>query len=270
MRTQLLALSLVSAVAVAGPRKWSEAQFEPNVKAMLQSQYPGAKITRFEDDAYRVEKAPDLRLEVRFVKARAECREAWNQCEGSVQHVLAALVEAGHHDELKVAQLRIVLRANDKIAEIHRRGIATYTRPFSSDAQWMLAADNREMIRLGVTPEQVKLKPDEAWKAALAATTPTEVATAEAGPILVYQSDYAPSALLFPERLEAAVHKRHPELKGHLLAVCPEENILLYTIGGSAQVADLRSGAIRGAKDSQMPLSTAVMEWRDGSWHEAK
>jgi hypothetical protein len=267
MRALLLVLAL-STTVTAGPRTWSEAQFEPNVKAMLAAQFPGAKITRFDTDAYRIEPAHADQLEIRFTKAHAICRDAWTDCEAAVGVALRALDQSAHPGELKASQLRVVLRATGKVDEVRRRTPRVTTRPFSSDAQWLLAADMPDIIRLDITPEQLKLSAADAWKTAITASKPTNVATAEAGPFLVYQHDYAPSALQFPELLEAAVHAKHPDLKGHLLAVCPEENIVLYTIGGAAEAKNLRAAAASGIKDSQMPLSSAIMEWRDGSWHE--
>ncbi|MEO8550947.1 MAG: hypothetical protein ABI678_13270 [Kofleriaceae bacterium] len=264
----IVAVLVLSRGAVAAPRAWSEAQFDTNVKALLAGQYPKAKITRFDDDAYRIERAPETNLEIRFTKAHARCREAWSDCEAAVALALRALDQSVHPGELKVSQLRVVLRATGKIDEVRRRTPRVATRPFSSDAQWMLAADMPDIIRLDITPELLKLSAADAWKTAIAGSKPTNVATAEAGPFLVYQHDYAPSALQFPALLETAVHAKHPDVKGHLLAVCPEENIVLYTIGGAAEIKQLRDAAAQGVKDSQMPLSTAIMEWRDGAWRE--
>lgn len=268
MRALVLILALAGSALAEPARSWSESTFESNVKAAVSAAYPKAKITRFDDDAYRIERAPESTLEIRFTKAHALCRQAWSDCEAAVALALRALDQSAHPGELKVSQLRVVLRATGKVDEVRRRTPRVATRPFSSDAQWMLAADLPDLIRLDITPEQLKLSSADAWKTAIAASKPANVATAEAGPFLVYQADYAPSALQFPELLEAAVHAKHPDLKGHLLAVCPEENIVLYTIGGAAETKNLRAAAASGMKDSQMPLSTAVMEWRNGAWHE--
>lgn len=267
MRAFVVLVALTGSV-FAGPRSWSESTFDSNVKAAIAVAFPKAKITRFDEDAYRIERAPDTNIEMRFSKAHAACREAWSDCEAAVARTLRALDQTAHPGEVKVAQLRVVLRANDKIEEARRRSSRVTTRPFSSDAQWMLAADMPDIIRLDISPELLKLKADEAWKTAISASKPVDVATADAGPFLVYQNDYAPSALQFPDLLEAAVRSKHPALKGHLVAVAPEENIVLYTIGGAAEAKSLREAAASGMKDSQISLSAAVMEWRDGSWHE--
>ena len=264
----LVILIALCGIAGANPRSWSEPQFEPNVKAVLADHFPGAKITSIDTDAYRIAPAHGDVLEIRFAKAHAECRDAWSDCEAAVARVVRALDESVHPGALQVGQLRVVLRATGKIEEVRRRSPRVTTRPFSSDAAWMLAADMPDLVRLDITPEQLKLTAANAWKTAIAASKPTDVVTAEAGPFIVYQNDYAPSALQFPALLEAAVRAKHPDAKGHLLAVCPEENIVLYTIGSAAQVKDLREAAASGNHKSQIPLSTAVMEWRDGSWHE--
>jgi len=262
-------LAVLSAIASANPRAWSEAKFESNVKEVLEEHFPGGKIATLDTDEYRITPAKGDVFEIRFAKAHAMCRDAWSSCEAAVAQVMRALDQGAHPSKLEVSQLRVVLRATGKIDEVRKRTPRVTTRPFSSDAQWLLAADMPDIIRLDIAPEELKLTTANAWKTATAASKPANVVSAEAGPFLVYQNDYAPSALLFPELLETAVRARHPDAKGRLLAVCPEENIVLYTIGGPAQVKDLRAAAASGSKDSQMPLSSTVMELKDGTWHEA-
>ena len=264
----LFVLAALSAIASANPRAWSEAKFESNVNAVLAEHYPGAKVASFDTDAYRITPVHGDTIEIRFAKAHALCRDAWSDCEAAVALAVRAIDQSMHPGKLEVSQLRVVLRATGKVGEVRKRTPRVTTRPFSSDAEWLLAADMPDIIRLDIAPEELKLTSANAWKTATAASKPGNVVSAEAGPFLVYQNDYAPSALLFPELLEAAVRAKHPDAKGRLLAVCPEENIVLYTIGGPAQVKDLRAAAVSGSKDSQMSLSTTVMELRDGTWHE--
>jgi hypothetical protein len=86
---------------------------------------------------------------------------------------------------------------------------------------------------------------------------------------LIYQDDYAPSSLLYPTLLVAAARDALPGRDGNLLVVTPEENIVLYTIGGAAEAAQLHNVAASVSRRSQIPLSSHVMEWTGSAWREA-
>ena len=243
---------------------WSEQTFDDNVRAKLAARYPGAAITKLDGDTFRV-----MDFEVRFVKALAVCRDDWSRCEAAVDHTLVAIDEARRElaGAIAPAQLRVILRAKAKLAGAQR---APAVQPFASDALWVLAADSPNTIRY-VDADAVGalgLTVDDAWKRAIANTKPANVVTQASDWAVVYQDDYAPSALQFPALLEAAVRAHLPGKTGTLLAVCPEETIALFTLGGAPEVAALRQVAEAGAAESVSPLSTRVMAWRDGGWHE--
>jgi hypothetical protein len=245
--------------------RWSDATFDANVQAVLASRFKGKTISKMDgDDGYRVDT-----LEVRFTKARNECREDWSHCAESVERTLQAMDELQHPKPVTRAQLRVILRSNDKLAMVEARMKGVTTAPFSSDAQWVLAVDTPSMVGYDVKLDTLNLSADEAWKIAVENTKPANVVTTTSdNGTIVYQDVYAPSALRYPELLDAAARKAAPKRNGNLLAVCPEENIVLYTIGGPSEAAALQQAASSGAADSVMPLSTHVMEWSKGSWHE--
>jgi hypothetical protein len=157
------------------------------------------------------------------------------------------------------AEPRIVLRANAKGSA---GADGEVTRPFSGDATW----------RVVPGPRALGMSGDEAWKVALENTKkalPTEAFTVTNNAFIVFQGDDAPATLLFPDLLLDTARKHLPGHDGHLLAVAPEENVVLYTIGGPAEVTLLRAAAKEG-KTSTRPLSEVVMEWDGQAWHEAK
>ncbi len=157
-------------------------------------------------------------------------------------------------------ELKIVLRAKAKIGSGPEGD--RVAKPFSSDATWLLDA----------SPGALGLPADEAWKAALESTKralPAEPFTLTNNVFIVFQHDDAPAVLLFPDLLLAAVQKHLPAHEGHLLAVAPEENVVLFAVGGPAEVALLRAAAQEG-KTSAHPLSGVVMEWDGQAWREAK
>ena len=259
--------ALALAPAPARPA-WSEATFAANCRAELARRYPGAKIEDAGDDVLRVRFGTSGMIAVNFAKAHAACREDWASCAQIVDHTLAALAEIGHPGVPTRAQLRIVLRSAAKIASVEAHVKGAIVRPFSSDAQWLLAADLPDAIRLGVNAHDLGMSADEAWRIAAANVKPANVVTNQAQGVLVYSDDYAPSALLYPELLLASAHQLLPGRMGNLLAVCPEENIVLYTIGGASDAAALHAAAVQGAKGSMIPLSSKVMEWTGSAWRE--
>lgn len=256
------------AAAQAPESAWSEATFAANCRAELARRYPGAKIEAIDVDVLRVTPKSGDPLEVNFAKAHAACREDWTSCSPVVEHTLAALGEVLHATAPTHAQLRIVLRSAGKIASVKAHVKDAVVRPFSSDAQWLLAADLPDVIRLGLAPHDLGLSADEAWRIAAANVKPASVVTSQAQGVLVYSDDYAPSALLYPELLLASAHQLLPGRMGNLLAVCPEENIVLYTIGGASDAAALHAAAVQGAQGSMIPLSSKVMEWTGSAWRE--
>ncbi len=248
---------------------WSEATFAANVRAELARRYPGATIDTVEEDRLQVRPKASDALEVSFAKAHAWCREDWAGCAKIVDRTLAAMAEAGQKAPVTRAQLRVVLRANEKIANVKARAKAITVKPFSSDAQWLLAADLPEMVRLDIAGSVLGISDDEAWRIATDNVKPASVVTQAAQGVVIYQDDYAPSALLYPALLVAAARQHLPGRAGNLLVAAPEENIVLYTIGGAPEAAQLRDAAAAGARDSKMPLSSHVMEWTGSAWREA-
>jgi hypothetical protein len=243
---------------------WSEQTFDANVRAELARRFPKATVTPTDDVTYRVT-GPDIDVEVRFVKPRVACRADWSQCGAAVDVAVRAMSEVATRAPLKREQLRVVLRTNEKVAVV-RAHVEPTVRPFSADAQWLLAADLPNTIRLDVTAGELGISSDEAWKIATDNTRPTKVVTQTSNGVIIYQDPYAPSALLFPAVLDKAARELAPGKQGKLLAVCPEENIVIYTIGDAREATALRDIARSGMKESQMPLSPNVMEWTGGVW----
>lgn len=261
------ALSRAVAAAPAAPA-WSEATFAANARAELARRYPDAQIDADADDVVRVRPRSGGMIAVNFAKAHAACRDDWASCAQIVHHTLAALAEIGHPVVPTRAQLRVVLRSADKIASVEAHVKGALVRPFSSDAQWLLAADLPDAIRLGVDAHDLGLSADDAWRIAMANMRPANVVTKQAQDVLIYSDDYAPSALLYPDLLLASARQLLPGRMGNLLAVCPEENIVLYTIGGASDAAALHEAAVQGAQGSMIPLSSKVMEWTGSAWRE--
>jgi hypothetical protein len=179
--------------------------------------------------------------------------------------------EAARSTTITAAQLRIILRSNASVAATQASGRHVTARPFSSDAQWLLAADLPTIIRLDIGADELGMTADQAWRTAVGnmKKPATELVTAASEGFIVYQDDYAPSALLDPAALDQAVRSRFPQRTGTLLAACPEENIVLYTLGGSAEVATLRNAITTVATRSERPLSAEVMEWTGTTWRAA-
>lgn len=73
-----------------------------------------------------------------------------------------------------------------------------------------------------------------------------------------------------PAGLEQAVRTRLPHRTGALIAVCPEENVLVYTLGGHDDAARLHAAAAEMVPQARLPLSTEVMEWSNGAWRPAR
>ena len=269
-----LALALVACHAAPAPAPgpspvavrpaWSEQTFEANVQATLAERFPGQPITRVDDETFQVGTT-----QVRFAKARDACREDWAQCEAAVARTLDAINEIRNAGTIGRSQLRVILRSNRKVEYASARTKLT-VQPFSRDAQWVLAADMPNTIRYDITAESLGMTVDEAWQVALANTKPSNLVTAVAsGVVVVYQDVYAPTALRFPALMDETARKALPGKTGKLLAICPEENIVLYTIGGAEEVAGLRSASAEVVAKSQIPLSAVVMEWDGSSWREA-
>lgn len=279
MRTSWLLLFVVAAAcehstppAAAPPAAmpaWSDATFAANVRAVLAKRYPGSAVDTIEEDRLRVRPKVGDELEVSFAKAHAWCRDDWASCAQTVDRTLAAMAEADDKAPVTRAQLRVVLRANEKVANVKARAKAITVKPFSSDAQWLLAADLPDMVRLDVAGGLLGMSDDDAWRIATDNVKPGHVVTQATQGFIVYQDDYAPSALLYPALLVAAAHKQLPGRTGNLLAAVPEENVVLYTIGGANEAAQLRDAAAAGSHGSKMPLSGHVMEWTGSAWREA-
>lgn len=173
---------------------------------------------------------------------------------------------------LAAARLRVVLRSNTAIAAAAAAsGRRLLTRPFSSDAQWLLAAELPTTLRLDVTADELGMTVDQAWRTAIAnmKRPAGELVTTAGEGFIVYQDVYAPSALLDPAALARAVRDRFPQRTGTLLAACPEDNLAMFTIGGAAEVATLRNAITTVATRTLTPLSAEVMEWTGTAWRAA-
>ncbi len=250
---------------------WSEATFERDVQRALERRFAKATVQRIDDVAFSVTPpAPGSAFEVSFHKPRAACRVDWSTCQAEVDRMITAIDEAMQGASARTyaaSQLRIALRSRAKLA---KATASLTTRPFSDDAQWVLVADLPTTVHLTVTSDDHGMSDDAAWQIAVRNSRPPAFVTAKADAALVLQGDYAPSALLFPAELEAAVREHLGNRNGNLLAVCPEENIVIYTIGGAAEAAALAQVATAGAKESQIPLSAVVMEWTSGAWRPVR
>lgn len=183
----------------------------------------------------------------------------------------APAASPARHASITAAQLRVVLRSNAAIAAASASGQRLTTRPFSGDAQWLLAADLPAALRIDVSPGELDMTADQAWRAAVDnMKRPAAALVTIAGDgFIVYQDAYAPSALLDPAALAQAVRDRFPQRTGTLFAACPEENLALFTLGGSAEVATLRNAITTVATRTMTPLSAEVMEWTGTAWRAA-
>jgi hypothetical protein len=247
---------------------WSEASFDARLAAAIRGRFPEATVTPLEPDRYRVTAAPPgPSLDVGFTKAHAACRDDWASCQEAVDWTLQAMAEVMQPPPIAPAQLRPVLRTNAKVAAYRAQGELT-VRPFSSDAQWLLVADLPTTIRFRVVPAELGMTVDQAWRTAIENTRkpPEALISGATDAAVVYHDVYAPSALLDPAALERAVRIRFPRRTGTLFAVCPDETVVLYTLGDRAAAADLRGAAAHLAAQAQQVLSTQVMEWSHGAW----
>jgi hypothetical protein len=247
---------------------WSEASFDARLLAAIRSRFPQAAVTVLEADRYRIAAAPPgASLDVEFAKAHGSCRHDWASCQAAVDWTLQAVAEALQPPPITAAQLRAVLRANPKIAAYRTQGELT-VRPFSGDAQWLLVADLPTTIRLRVNPAELGMTVDQAWRTAIdnMRKPPEALISGATDAAVVYHDVYAPSSLLDPAALERAVRIRFPRRTGALFAVCPDESVVLYTLGDRAAAADLHEAAIHLSSQTQQPMSTQVMEWSHGAW----
>lgn len=241
--------------------------FDARLLAAIRSHFPQATVTALEADRYRIAAPPGPSLDVEFAKAHASCRSDWASCQAAVDWALQAVAEALQPPPITAAQLRAVLRANSKVSMYRAQGELT-VRPFSGDAQWLLVADQPTTIRLRVNPAELGMTADQAWRTAIdnMKKPPEALISGTTDVAIVYHDLYAPSSLLDPAALEQAVHIQFPGRTGALLAVCPHETVVLYTLGDRADAAELRAAAAHLASRTQQPMSTQVMEWSHGAW----
>lgn len=260
-----------TAPARAADTAWSESGFAAQLQAAIHRRFPAATTTPLDEDSYRIAlPPPGSSVDVDFAKAHRSCRDDWASCQQAVDWTLQAVTDALQPPPVTAAQLRVVLRANPKVAAYQAQGALT-TRPFSSDAQWLLVADLPTMIRFHVNLAELGMTDDQAWRTAIAnmRKPPEALITTPADTAIVYQDVYAPSALLDPAGLEQAIRKQFPHRTGALLAVSPEENILIFTLGGREDAARLKAAVAEMAPHARLPLSTQVMEWSNGAWRPA-
>ena len=251
---------------------WSESRFADQLQAAIHHRFPAATITPLAEDAYRVAlPPPGASVDVDFGNAHRSCRDDWAGCQQAVAWTLQAMTDTMQPPPVTAAQLRIILRGNPKIAAYQAQGGPLITRPFSSDAQWLLIADLPTMMRFQVNAADLGMTDDQAWRTAIAnmKKPPAALISTAADIAIVYQDAYAPSALLDPTGLEQAVHKQFPRRTGALLAVCPEEDVILYTLGGHDEAVRLRAAVAKLARQALRPLSPQVMEWSNGAWRPA-
>jgi hypothetical protein len=247
---------------------WSEAGFDARLLAAIRSRFPQATVTALEPDRYRIATAPPgASLDVDFAKAHRSCRNDWEGCQAAVDWTLQAVAEALQPPPITAAQLRAVLRASPKVAMYRTQGQLT-VRPFSPDAQWLLVADLPTTIRFRVDPAELGMTVDQAWRTAIdnMKKPPEALISGATEDAVVYHDVYAPSSLLDPSALEQAVRIRFPRRTGALLAVCPDETVVLYTLGDRADAAELRGAAVHLSSQTHQLLSTQVMEWSHGAW----
>jgi hypothetical protein len=247
---------------------WSEASFNARLLAAISRRFPQAVVTALEADRYRIAAAPPgPSLDVEFARAHGSCRGDWASCQAAVDWTLQAVAEAMQPPPITAAQLRAVLRANSKVASYRTQGELT-VRPFSGDAQWLLVADLPATIRFRVNPAELGMTVDQAWRTAIdnMRKPPEALISGAIDAAVVYHDLYAPSSLLDPAALEQAVRIRFPQKTGVLLAVCPDETVVLYTLGDRADAAELHAAAVHLASQARQPMSTQVMEWSRGAW----
>ena len=247
---------------------WSEPSFDARVLAAIRSRFPQATVTALEADRYRIAAAPPgPSLDVEFVKAHGSCRGDWASCQAAVDWTLQAVAEAMQPPPTTAAQLRAILRASSKVSVYRTQG-ELVVRPFSGDAQWLLVADLPTTIRFRVKPAELGMTVDQAWRTAIdnMRKPPEALISGATDAAVVYHDVYAPSSLLDPAALEQAVRIRFPRRTGALLAVCPDETVVLYTLGDRADAAELRAAAVHLASQTPQPMSTQVMEWSHGAW----
>jgi hypothetical protein len=250
---------------------WSEASFGARLLAAIRSRFPQAAVAALEADRYRIAAAPPgASLDIDFAKAHGSCRSDWASCQAAVDWTLQAVAEALQPPPITAAQLRVVLRESSKVAMYRTQGELT-VRPFSRDAQWLLVADLPTTIRLRVNPAELGMTVDQAWRTAIdnMRKPPEALISGATDAAVVYHDAYAPSSLLDPAALEQAVHIRFPRRTGALLAVCPDETVVLYTLGDRADAAELHAAAAHLASQTQQLMSTQVMEWSHGAWQPA-
>jgi hypothetical protein len=247
---------------------WSEAGFDAQLLAAIHSRFPRATVSVLEPDRYRVAgQPPGASVDIDFTKAHASCRNDWASCQAAVDWTLQAVAEALQPPPITAAQLRAVLRATAKVAMYRTQGGLT-VRPFSGDAQWLLVADQPTTIRLHVSPADLGMTVDQAWRTATdnLRQPPEALISGETDAAVVYHGVYASSSLLDPAALERAVRLRFPRRTGALLAVCPDETVVMYTLGDRADAAELHAAAAHLAAQMLQPMSTQVMEWSHGAW----
>lgn len=247
---------------------WSDTGFDARLLTAIRSRFPHATVAALEADHYRIAAAPaGPSLDIDFTKAHASCRNDWSSCQAAVDWTLQAVAEALQPPPITAAQLRAVLRATAKVAMYRAQGELT-VRPFSGDAQWLLVADQPTTIRLHVSPADLGMTVDQAWRTATdnMKQPPEALISGETDAAIVYHGVYASSALLDPAALEQAVRIRFPRRTGALLAVCPDETVVMYTLGDRADAAELHAAAAHLAAQMLQPMSTQVMEWSHGAW----
>jgi len=247
---------------------WSEASFDARLLVAIHSRFPQAVVTALEADRYRIAAAPPgPSLDVGFARAHDSCRGDWASCQAAVDWILQSVAEVMQPPPITAAQLRAILRANSKVATYRTQGELA-ARPFSGDAQWLLVADLPTTIRFRVNPAELGMTTDQAWRTAIdnMRKPPEALISGAIDAAVVYHDVYAPSSLLDPAALERAVRIRFPGRTGALLAVCPDETLLLYTLGDRADAAELRGAAVHLASQTRQPISTQVMEWSHGAW----
>jgi hypothetical protein len=255
----------------AASAAWSEASFDARLPAAIRGRFPQATVTALDTDQYRIAAPPPgASLDVNFAKAHASCRNDWDSCQAAVDWTLQAVAEALQPPPVTAAQLRAVLRAGSKVAAYRAQGELT-VRPFAGDLQWLLVADLPTTIRLRVNPAELGMTVDQAWRTAIdnMRKPPAALVSGATDAAVIYHDVYASSSLLDPAALEQAVHLRFPRRTGALFAVCPDEDVVLFTLGNRADAAELRDAAAHLSRQTHQPVMTQVMEWSHGAWQPA-